>query len=38
MSMGAINWTKEQLDVINSVDLNTLVSASSGSGKTSGML
>ncbi len=36
--MGAINWTKEQLDVINSVDLNTLVSASAGSGKTAVML
>lgn len=36
--MGAINWTKEQLDVINSVDVNTLVSASAGSGKTAVML
>ena len=36
--MGAINWTKEQLEVINSVDANTLVSASAGSGKTAVML
>ena len=36
--MGAINWTKEQLEVINSVDVNTLVSASAGSGKTAVML
>ncbi|MDE6605567.1 MAG: UvrD-helicase domain-containing protein [Clostridia bacterium] len=36
--MGAINWTKEQLDVINSVNVNTLVSASAGSGKTAVML
>ncbi|MDE5654386.1 MAG: UvrD-helicase domain-containing protein [Clostridia bacterium] len=36
--MGAINWTKEQLDVINSVDTNTLVSASAGSGKTAVMI
>ena len=36
--MGAINWTKQQLEVINSVDANTLVSASAGSGKTAVML
>ncbi|MDE5755913.1 MAG: UvrD-helicase domain-containing protein, partial [Clostridia bacterium] len=36
--MGEITWTKEQLDVINSVDANTLVSASAGSGKTTVML
>ncbi|MDE6372521.1 MAG: UvrD-helicase domain-containing protein, partial [Clostridia bacterium] len=36
--MSAINWTKEQLEVINSVDSNTLVSASAGSGKTAVML
>ena len=36
--MGAINWTKEQLEVINSVDTNTLVSASAGSGKTAVMI
>ncbi len=32
--MGAINWTDRQLGVINSIDGNTLVSASAGSGKT----
>ncbi len=36
--MGAINWTKEQLGVINSIDTNTLVSASAGSGKTAVMI
>ena len=36
--MSGINWTKEQLDVIASIDNNTLVSASAGSGKTAVML
>lgn len=36
--MDAINWTNEQLEVINSVDANTLVSASAGSGKTAVMI
>ena len=36
--MGAINWTDRQLGVINSIDGNTLVSASAGSGKTAVML
>lgn len=36
--MAQINWTDEQKDVINSLDNNTLVSASAGSGKTAVML
>lgn len=36
--MSAINWTDEQRAVIESVDKNTLVSASAGSGKTAVML
>ncbi len=36
--MGSINWTDRQLGVINSIDGNTLVSASAGSGKTAVML
>lgn len=36
--MSEIKWTDEQLDVIKSVDNNTLVSASAGSGKTAVML
>ncbi|MDE5616651.1 MAG: UvrD-helicase domain-containing protein, partial [Clostridia bacterium] len=36
--MAAINWTAEQQAVIDSIDKNTLVSASAGSGKTAVML
>ena len=36
--MSAINWTEEQQAVIDSIDKNTLVSASAGSGKTAVML
>lgn len=36
--MSVINWTEQQLGVIGSVDNNTLVSASAGSGKTTVML
>lgn len=36
--MSEIKWTKEQLKVIESIDNNTLVSASAGSGKTAVML
>lgn len=36
--MSAINWTAEQQAVIDSIDKNTLVSASAGSGKTAVML
>lgn len=36
--MSAINWTDEQRAVIESIDSNTLVSASAGSGKTAVML
>ncbi len=36
--MASINWTKEQLQVVNSIYNNTLVSASAGSGKTAVML
>lgn len=36
--MANIKWTSQQLGVINSIDSNTLVSASAGSGKTAVML
>lgn len=36
--MSKIEWTDEQKNVINSIDNNTLVSASAGSGKTAVML
>lgn len=36
--MSGIDWTEEQLGVIDSVDSDTLVSASAGSGKTAVML
>ncbi|MDE5549116.1 MAG: UvrD-helicase domain-containing protein, partial [Clostridia bacterium] len=36
--MSAVKWTAEQQAVIDSIDKNTLVSASAGSGKTAVML